>query len=38
MTWTLLPYALGNKLIIIIDKYVILSTNYSYSLTFQLKI
>lgn len=38
MTWTILPHALGNKLIIIIDKYVILSANGSSSFTFQLKI
>lgn len=38
MALTVLPYALGKTLIIIIDKYVILSTNYSGSLTFQLKI
>lgn len=37
MTRTILPHALGNKLIIIIDKYVMLSANCSGSLTFQLK-
>lgn len=38
MRKTILPRTLGTKLIIIIDKYVILTASYGGSLTFRLKI
>lgn len=38
MRKTILPHTLGTKLIIIIDKYVILTASYGGSLTFLLKI